>query len=167
MIRSSIPDKYIKNTRPHQRDLWTQFNLRGVRRFEVMQGDFGQVNQDGPLEIFDIMCSREDVVVELLDMGANAVRARATGPWLRRREVALVELLQVANDLITEGDKQRTATAVDLVRQAIMEMPSALITPVVLPPNSAYRFDLRPLTLEATQDAEVFVWARAVQWRNL
>lgn len=126
------------------------------------------VMQDGPLEIFDVMCSREDVTIEIFDQGRNWWAARCSGPWLRRREVALVEVLQILHDQLEEHRAEHhPMRAVDVMQQVITDMPSTLVQPVVFAPNSAYRFDVIPHTAAAANDRELMIWTRAVQWRNL
>lgn len=169
MLRSSIPgiEEWASAV---QHDQCLVYDMR-KHVVNVGQVGVGQVtfivSQDGPVEIFDVMCSREDVTVEIFDRGTNRWAARCSGPWLRRREVALVEVLQILHDQLEEHQaKHHPMRAVDVMRQVIQDMPSTLAQSIVFAPNTAYRFDVTPHTNEAAADRQLMVWTRAVQWRH-
>lgn len=155
-----------KEARPVNRMYEFTFDMPKCRLYNSAPPYF-QVSQDGPLEVFDVMCSRQDVLVEIVDMGSQRFVATLIGPWLMRRETSLVELLQVANDLLLTGDKKRTATMVDLVRRAIEDFPQALIRSLFFPPNDAIQVRVTPKSRDAETDQHVTVWLKAVQWVNL
>lgn len=119
------------------------------------------ISQDGPFVLFDVMASRGDIVVEVEDAGANAIRGRYAGPWLARRQLALAELLETVVDMATA---KRTENLVSVLTEAIQRQPE-WVHPVVFPPASAIKARIVPL--EGAPDGPCTVWLRGERWTAL
>jgi hypothetical protein len=173
-MKSSLPKDFVENCRHLQADGHFEILMR-PEMYPMQHRVRGEyvyvVNQDGPLEVFDVMCSRSDVQVTFWNQGANREVLRLAGPWIARREVAIVELLQIFDDMIRE---KRSASAAAVLMEALEHRPGAVIIPQVFAPAEAFKVEVTPLTEEANRDLQrdpntgaartVTVWMRAVQW---
>lgn len=112
--------------------------------------------------VLDVAASRPDVTV---DIGVDG-RKRAlsiSGPWLTNlRDRAILEILKVASDAMTEG---RTLTAMEVVAEALAGGAAAptVLRPVVVPVNMAWWCTIR--LNDGAPAGPVDVWLRTLVTR--